>query len=151
MSLARESLDHFNRSVLACQDEAFTLAYYLLGEENTACALLQDVIRTVYAGWRGEVDVGYLVLRGVVLLARQVVTPSWAFDGTRQIPGWEELKRCEQEILLLVDVLGKSYSEAARIVERSQRDVTISILNGRQKLLFHSKIKSEAPFNSLKG
>jgi len=138
--------------VLACQDEAFTLAYYLVGEEKTACALLQDVIRTVYTGWRGEVDdVGYLVLCGVVLKARQVVTPSGAFDGTWQIPGWEELKRCEQEIFLLVDVLGKSYSESARIVERSERDVALCIVNGRQKLLFHSKIKSETPFNSLKG
>jgi len=135
----RTSLDRFNLSVLACQDEAFTLAYYLVGEEKTACALLQDVIRTVYTGWRGEADdVGCLVLRGVVLMARQVVTPSGAFPGARRIPGWEELKRCEQEIMLLVDVLDKPYSEAARIMERSERDVALTLVNGRYKLLRHS-------------
>lgn len=146
MPLARTSLDRFNRSVLACQDEAFTLAYYLVGEEKTACALLQDVIRTVYAGWRGEADdVGCLVLRGVVLMARQVVTPSGTLLGARQILGWEELKRCEQEILLLVDVFGKSYPEAARIMERSERDVALTLAAGRQKLLCHSNQPSEPP------
>lgn len=139
MPLARDSLDQFNRSVLASQDEAFTLAYYLVGEEKTACALLQDVIRTVYAGWRGEVDdVGCLVLRGVVLMARQVVTQSRAPTDIWQIPGWEELKRCERETLLLVDVLDKSYSEAAMIMEGSERDVSLTLADGRQKLLRHS-------------
>lgn len=53
MPPAREFLDHFNRQVLACQDEAFTLACYLVGDEKTVCVVLQDVIRNVYAGWRG--------------------------------------------------------------------------------------------------
>jgi hypothetical protein len=33
-------LDRFNQQVLACQDEAFTLALFLLGDETAVCEVV---------------------------------------------------------------------------------------------------------------
>lgn len=78
-------------------------------------------------------------------MARQVVIPSGALPGTLQIPGWEKLKRYEQEILLLVDVLGKAYLETVRIMDLLECDIARTLASGRQKLIHHSNLKSEMP------
>ena len=47
------SLDQFNQQVLACQDEAFTLAFSILGDEGLACEVVQKAFLQVYAN-RGD-------------------------------------------------------------------------------------------------
>ena len=90
-----QNIDRFNCQVLACQQDAFSLACYLLGDEEAACALLQDVIRNIYTGWHSKVnDVGRQILRGVILMAGEV-DPSDVLQELCSIPGWEQLKRCE--------------------------------------------------------
>ena len=67
-----QNIDCFNCQVLACQQDAFSLACYLLGDEEAACALLQTVIRNIYTDWHGKVnDVDRQILRGVILMARE--------------------------------------------------------------------------------
>ena len=34
------SIERFNQQVLSCQEKAFTLAYFLWGDEDLACELL---------------------------------------------------------------------------------------------------------------
>lgn len=136
MSASHLSLDSFNCQILACQDEAYALANCLVQDEQAACALLQEVVLMVYAGWRGRIDdLGIRVLRGVIRQARRQAGINGASPDDWQPQGWQQLECCEQETLLLVDVLGKSYREAACIIGRSEREVARLIAKGRRRLL----------------
>ncbi|HQA29679.1 MAG TPA: hypothetical protein PLA02_10750 [Brevefilum fermentans] len=132
--IAPMSLDQFNQQVLACQDEAFTLAFSILGDEGLACELVQTAILRVYAH-RGDDgnNIPVKILQGVILMGRQV-RPARTRGTAEEIPGWDLLERCEQEALLLVDWLGKTYHDTALILNSSERDVARNIAFGRCKL-----------------
>ena len=133
-SIAPLPLDQFNQQVLACQEEAFTLAFSLLEDKALACEVLQEVILRVYSGWRDDdCNIVVKVLHGVIGMCRQA-KPSKARGAAEEIPGWEILERCEQEALLLVDWLGKTYHETAFILNSSERDVARNVAYGRCKL-----------------
>ena len=133
-SIAPLTLDQFNQQVLACQEEAFTLAFSLLGDEALACEVLQEVIQRVYSGWSDDdSNIVVKVLHGVIGMARQT-KPSKTCDATEWIPGWRQLEHGEQEALLLVDWLGKTYHETAFILNSSERDVARNVAYGRCKL-----------------
>ena len=128
------SMDRFNQQVLACQEEAFTLAFSLLGDEALACEVLQEVILQVYSGWRGDdCNIVVKVLHGVIGISRQAKL-SKTCDATEWIPGWNQLERGKQEALLLVDLLGKSYQQTALVLDRSEGDVALTVAHGRCKL-----------------
>ena len=132
------SLDRFNQQVLACQDEAFTLALFLLGDETTACEVVQKVILQVYSD-RGNNDIAITVniLQGVILLCRKM-KPSKTYDTKEWMPGWNQLEHSEQEALLLVDVLHKSYQNVAVTLNNSESDVARVVARGRYKLIRNS-------------
>ena len=133
-SIAPLTLDQFNQQVLACQEEAFTLAFSLLEDKALACEVLQEVILRVYSGWRDDdCNIVVKVLHGVIGMCRQA-KPSKTRDATEWICGWNQLERCEQEALLLVDWLGKTYHETAFILNSSERDVARDVAYGRCKL-----------------
>jgi len=127
-------LQAFNGLVLACQDEAFTLACSMLGDEGLACEVVQAVILRVYTR-RGDAGhpIPVKVLQGVIGMCRQA-KPSKIPDLTESICGWNQLERCEQEALLLVDWLGKTYHDTAFILNSSERDVARNVAYGRCKL-----------------
>jgi DNA-directed RNA polymerase specialized sigma24 family protein len=131
---SQKDLDIFNGQVLACQEEAFTLACSLLGDERWACELVQAVFLRVYTrrGDRG-IPIPVQVLQGVIGMCRQA-KPSQAFAGVEFIPGWRRLEWGEREALLLVDVLGKTYQETALVLDRSEREVAAAVASGRRKL-----------------
>ena len=86
------------------------------------------------SGWRDDdSNIGVKVLHGVIGMCRQS-KPSKAYTGVELIPGWNQLERSEQEALLLVDLLGKSYPETALVLDRSEGDVALTVAHGRCKL-----------------
>ncbi|MCE5207181.1 MAG: hypothetical protein LLG42_02605 [Chloroflexi bacterium] len=135
------SLDRFNQQVLACQDDAFTLAVSILGDERLAYQVIQEVIRQVYSRQGNDDNViAVKVLQGVILLCRQE-KPSRGRDAPEWVPGWNLLEQSEQEAILLVDVLGKTYRDAALLLNCSECDVARYVAFGRRKLTrsIHSK------------
>lgn len=128
-------MDRFNRQVLVCQDEAFTLAFSILGDERLASNIVQEVILRVYHRRDDREDhiIPIKVLQGVILLCRQM-KPSMMDSKTEWLPGWNQLERSEQETLLLVDVLDKSYQYTALVLNCSERDVARTVSHGRYKL-----------------
>lgn len=131
---SQKDLEAFNGQVLACQEEAFTLACSLLGDEGLACELVQAVFLRVYARrGNGGGSIPLQVLQGVIGMCRQA-RPSHTATGVELISGWHELARSEQEALLLVDVLGKSYSQAAQVLGKYEREVAAAVASGRYKL-----------------
>jgi len=57
--------------------------------------------------------------------------------------GWSQLECYEQEMLLLLDTLGKTYHDAAFILKCSEYDVTRLIASGRHKLAIGSRSEPE--------
>lgn len=136
-------LEAFNNLVLACQDEAFTLACSILGDEGLACEVVQAVFLRVYTR-RGDGGhpIPVQVLQGVIGMCRRT-KPFKADAGAEIIPGWHQLECGEQEALLLVDLLGKSYQHTALVLDKSEHEVATTVALGRYKLTrsFHSESK----------
>lgn len=132
------SLDQFNQQVLSCQDEAFTLALCILGDEDAACEVVLKAILQVYSD-RGNDDIviKVRVLQGVILICRKM-KPSKTYNAKEWIPGWNQLDHSEQEALLLVDVLQKSYQNTAVLLNNSESDVAQVVAQGRYKLIRNS-------------
>ena len=134
-------LEAFNGLVLACQDEVFTLAYSILGDEGLACEVVQAVFLRVYTR-RGDGvhPIPVKVLQEVFRMCRQS-KPTKAYAGVELIPGWHQLECAEQEALLLVDLLGKSYQQSALVLDKSEHEIAATVALGRYKLTrsFHSE------------
>lgn len=71
-------------------------------------------------------------LKEVVSLSRQANRSQ--FGDAITIPGWKQLECCEQEALLLVDVLGKQYLEAAFVLNCSWHELVQNVAIGRRSL-----------------
>ena len=136
-------LEAFNGLVLACQDEAFALACSILGDEGLACEVVQAVFLRVYTR-RGDGGhpIPVKVLQGVIGMCRRA-RPSKADAGVELIPGWHLLECAEQEALLLVDWLGKSYPHAALVLDKSEHEVAATVASGRYKLIRSFRSESE--------
>lgn len=127
------TLEQFNQQVLDCQDDAFTLAIAMVGDEQLACQIVQDVIFQVYFDQgNGTHPIYRYVLQGVILSCRRV-NPDW-YTETIGIPGWKLLERQDQEVLLLVDMLGKTYQDAAFILDSSCQEIVQYVAMSRLNL-----------------
>jgi RNA polymerase sigma-70 factor (ECF subfamily) len=116
------SLNEFNRLVLQHQDAAFTLAGYMLGSQEQAAQVVQATFKQAYREFKGPASAfSQQVLHLVAQACLDRFTPS---QPSKQI---EDLQTkgvghrlltlpAEQRLaLILVDVLGLSYSDAARV------------------------------------
>jgi hypothetical protein len=91
------TLDQFNQRVTDCQDDSFTLAIALVGDEELACQMVQEVVQNVYANGGGRTQpIDLQVLQGVVLSCRRAIHSP--FSEAITMPGWEQLKCHQKEI-----------------------------------------------------
>ena len=131
----RDLEDSYNYIVLACQDEAYTLAFSILGNVELACRVVQEAfLRMYYTYTRGGDN--YIIVLGVlheVIFACRQVNASGSREAGYEIPGWAQLECHEQETLLLIDTLGKTYHDAAFILKCSECDVARLVACGRFK------------------
>jgi predicted DNA-binding protein (UPF0251 family) len=123
---SRHDLDGFNRQVLACQDQAFTLAVYLLGDEPAADAVVAQAVREIYTRAR--------LLPSIRVQLLGEVLPRC---GPRKASTREELRLHghERDALLLVDMLGLCYDEAAQVLGCSHAKLTGWLAAARQRLV----------------
>ena len=136
-------LEAFNGQVLACQEEAFTLARSILGDEELACEVVQKVFLRIYTQpGDGGHPFPVKVLHEVIGMCRRA-KPSKAYAGVELIPGWHQLECAEKEALLLVDLLGKSYQQTALVLDKSEHEIAATVALGRYKLIRHLHPESE--------
>jgi DNA-directed RNA polymerase specialized sigma24 family protein len=132
----KRDLESYNDIVVSCQDEAYTLAFSILRDVELACKVVQEAFRQVYYTYTRGGDSHKIVssvLQEVLFACRQV-NASGSREAGNEIPGWAQLECYEQETLLLVDMLGKTYHETAFILKCSEYDVARLIACGRCKL-----------------
>jgi DNA-directed RNA polymerase specialized sigma24 family protein len=144
---AAQEWSAFNRQVLDCQDEAFTLAWYLLGDEALAAQALQAAVMRVYQRSAAGKSLRWQVLRAVAecaadprcRLLRGFSTPAEeAGSGAREglwLANWlQDLPESERLAAALVDVLGLSIADAAAVLDQPQRVVVQRLTRARRSL-----------------
>ena len=129
----RPTLTTLNDLTRRYQDEVYTLAYYLLGDERQAVQVTQDAFIQVY---RPDV----LVERFRLEALRQVFAccrgqQPRAFSATDDLfNGLVSLSREEQAAVILVDVLGLNYDQACWVLGRNAKQILKLLAQGRLRL-----------------
>lgn len=115
-SSAMDSLSLFNQQVLQCQDDAYTLAWYLLGDEAEAEAVMQSAIQETFQCYSSNrKDCRLLILKQVAkhcLTRKPAACSSAEPDITCNI---HFLTQQERVALVLIDILQFDYPEASFI------------------------------------
>lgn len=136
-----DHLSQFNRQVLQCQDDAYTLAWYLLGNEAQAEAVTQAAVESTYPCFASNrTDCRLLILKQVAKqwLVRRPDACSSAEASIYHELGFLPIH--EREVLLLIDVLGLSYPEAACVLERPMKEIMRLLAHARWKLTDQQKV-----------
>ena len=130
-------LQAFNALILAYQDEAFTLARYLLGDDEQAGNVVQDACRETYwASCDEQTAVRSDLLRRVV---RSCLAQSGRTNGAHAASNKSGLDlgllpMDQRALIVLVDVLGLDYHEAAEVFSKSTPFVRQKLAQGRARL-----------------
>ncbi len=129
----------FNRQVLQCQDDAYTLAWYLLGDEALAEAAVQEAVdRAYHHGAARSKSCRLVILRAVVEQCHRRLnrppSPNGK-TGEQSIPEMLcKLPEQERQALILVDILGLTYAESAEVLRMPVEDFHPRLALARRKL-----------------
>ena len=126
-------LQVYNRLVLEHQDEAYSLAFDLLGEERAAAALVQQVFQRGFACRDDErLPFRLRVLRWLVCACRERRQP---VSGLAHLDSrLARLSNEEGAALVLVERLGLSYADAGEVMGKSAADFRKLLANARFSL-----------------
>ena len=136
----------FNTLALQTQDEAYTLAFYLLGDERHAEQATQAGFDQLQRHARLELKHFRLeVLRRVMESCQRIsrIMPRGAVlrSALRKMADRDEtiqrlltLNESERFVVVLVDVLGLSYEEAAQVLDSSRKQVGKTLAQARLTL-----------------
>ncbi len=130
-------LKEFNRLVMQYQDEAFCLAFYMLGNETQADQVVQSAVRQAYIIFKSKkmdfrsqilqlVCVGCLKSSGQTLNTRAEQDPLQ--KQLSSLPGTERLA------VILIDLLGLSYAQAGEVMHQPPAHLRGMLTQGRLKL-----------------
>ncbi len=130
---ARTRFQNLPSLTLQYQDEAYTLAYYLLGDEVRAMDAVEVAVRGIYQGQRRLPNQFRLEIFRRVLDA---IRPFNGFDGLAA--GQDELS-CrlktltldQRSALVLVDIMGLDYAQTCQVLGLSQKRLGRLIAEGR--------------------
>jgi len=130
-------LEEFNRLVLQYQDEAFCLAFYMLGSEVQAGQVVQSAVRQAYTHFKGRnpdfrTQILELVSAGCLQAHNRIseikVPADTLLIQLSSLPGRERLA------LILIDLLELSYAQAGSILHQPRDSVRGLLAQGRLKL-----------------
>lgn len=135
-------LSGFNQQVAACQDEAYTLAWYLLGDDAAAEAVVQAAVANVFHGYSisqaGKKSCRLSVLQAVLDQCQQQSTnplpTTGASNGDGILEMLQRLPEREKQALVLIDILGLAYPEAAAVLGRSMKGIPGLLSRARREL-----------------
>lgn len=128
-------LSQFNQQVLRCQDDAYTLAWYLLGDEAQAASATQASVAAAFPFYSPYLK------NCRVLILKQVINQCRAWKTARETraiasvhPGFPALPELERYALILIDILNLSYTDTAVVLDRSVSEISGLLSQGRRKL-----------------
>lgn len=128
-TMVSSQLDTFNHLAANYQDDAFTLAFYLLGDEAHALEVAETAFARLYQRLSREVADPRSADQFRMEMLHQVFTICCEEQGMSANMGWAgarvldalcrqllHLKQKERAAVILVDVLGLTYAEAAQVM-----------------------------------
>ncbi len=112
------------------QDEVYTLAYYLLGNEPAAVKITQEAFIQVH---RPDMIKEHFRLEALkyILLDCKGKRPRHSASADAMCDKLLKLEEDEQAAVVLVDVLGLTYDEAAWVMGRNPKQVTKLVSQAR--------------------
>jgi DNA-directed RNA polymerase specialized sigma24 family protein len=123
-AMGQTRLSAFNSLALRYQDDAYTLAYYLLGDEKRAAEATQAAFSRLYRRADASHDQFRLeVLRWVISVSHPKDSHPVPVTGRGDLS--EKLLKLnarERSVVVLVDVLGLNYDQAARVLGCSVKE-----------------------------
>ena len=130
-----DTLTLFNEQIRQCQDDAYTLAWYLLGDEAEAEAATQAAVRAAYALFSpGQANCKLAILKQVLLACFGKHSRA-SIPATGGLPpALQSLPERERQALVLVDILNLSYPEAARVAGQPVREILHLLAQARSKV-----------------
>jgi len=136
-----DTLSLFNQQVLQCQDDAYTLAWYLLGDETEAEAVMQSAVQaTFHCFSSNRSDCRLLILEQVVehCWRRKPAACSSAEPGISYDIHF--LTQHERVVLVLIDVLGLDYPGASFITGMPLEKIGSLLAHARKKMKDQMKL-----------
>jgi hypothetical protein len=130
------NLSEFNRLVLACQDEAYTLACYFLTSDAQAEAAMEEAIQIAFRCFSSDqVDCRLLILKLVVEQCRRQNPTPWSAAKSEVWHNLRFVSEQERMVLVLIDVLGLSYSEVADVMGQSVKEIGWLLCQARRQFV----------------
>jgi DNA-directed RNA polymerase specialized sigma24 family protein len=129
------NLTDFNHLVLQHQEDAYTLAFYTLGDERQACETIQKVIKDAFSHPAAE-NFRLMILEGVTNLCSQLPAHSIDQNVVPEIV-WQlsSLTLQERLAIILIDILGLNYVQAAQVCRQPKPQLSRVLAQARVHLL----------------
>ena len=142
-AIKRNDLQAYNRLVSEYQDQVYSFAYYLFGDQVLAWQAAQEAITLAYQEvnlYRSGPFLFWLLQNLVrVYQGQHSSQPSDLLSSGRE-SSLESLAPDLRPVILLVDMCGLDYRQVSRITGESPRRISSNIAQARRQLL--SKLNS---------
>ncbi len=130
-------LQDYNRLVLQNQDESFSLAFDLLGDETLASQVVEEAFQKEYRHSNGDpskfrLEVLRLVIQNALRRVRVLPCPEIFGKNPCQLTNEEKL------VCILVDCLELSYQEASFVLEKPLSSIRKRLAETRFTLIHGS-------------
>ncbi len=130
-------LQAYNRLVLQYQDETFSLAYDLLGDENLAGQVVEEAFKIEYRHSNGDqsrfrLEVLRLVIKNALKRVRVLPCPEIFGNNPCQLTNDEKL------VCILVECLELSYQEVAVVLDKPLANIRKILAETRFTLIHGS-------------
>jgi DNA-directed RNA polymerase specialized sigma24 family protein len=134
--MGQTRLSAFNSLALRYQDDAYTLAYYLLGDEKRATEATEAAFARLYRRVNPSLDQFRLeVLRGVISVSREGNSHPVPVTGRGELnQQLLKLNPRERSVVVLVDVLGLNYEQAAQVLGCSVKETGRFLAQARMRI-----------------
>lgn len=129
------SLAQFNQQVLECQDDAFTLAWYLLGDEAAAEDAVETAMMMAYHRAQSCQEDGRRLILEKVLCLCAGKFGNRPLETDAACAALHGLPNLERQVIILVDILCLTYTETAELLKRSHSDIIRLLAQARRKIM----------------
>jgi DNA-directed RNA polymerase specialized sigma24 family protein len=134
-SSSTDHLSRFNHLVLQCQEDAYTLAWYLLGDEAKAAATTQAAVSAAYPLFLANSrDCKLLILKRVIQLCQGQKAAQETLRLSRAQPAGRSLNEPERQALVLIEIVNLSYQDTAVVTGRPVCEISGLLGQARRKI-----------------
>jgi hypothetical protein len=128
-------LSLFNQQIILYQDDAYTLAWYLLGDAPQAEAILLAAVQAAFAYFSpNRMDCRLLIFKQVVGQYQRREPAPRASVEPGILRDLQFLHQHKRVVVVLVDILGLPYSEAAYLTNRPREQIGCLLAQARWQM-----------------